>query len=388
MDVTPIELKPEETARIRAFEKKVNHWVRRLDDRLEKLHLGGRKGRYDDENFEFMGGSNDGLRKKHYDKSLRLLWKAEDKVPWLGFTDSTKEEKLLHSLADQSLETAERSHLERMKSPEFRAMLNRAYTQEQKQAITNILSTIGHGEAYAWMVSTELLADTADSTGARAALTMQVMEEAKHFVVLRELILAFECPVPRLSVWEYLLMERTLKAKGLEKFFGMNVLVEGFALNLFGQLSVLPGLEILKLFHLDESRHTALPNNYFADKPMTRRQKHGIVKKIKRMLIIAPALPLMTFFERDFAVLGLDVYDFAGSMLRKVVHLSERLGFYLPLPGARLLELVTRDFNRRAERTRVSHTFRKYHTMETTQGTEQLAIEREVFQLSEAALAS
>ncbi|MBW2316896.1 MAG: hypothetical protein JRH10_22265, partial [Deltaproteobacteria bacterium] len=67
MDVTPIELKPEETARIRAFEKKVNHWVRRLDDRLEKLHLGGRKGRYDDENFEFMGGSNDGLRKKHYD---------------------------------------------------------------------------------------------------------------------------------------------------------------------------------------------------------------------------------------------------------------------------------------------------------------------------------
>jgi len=96
----------------------------------------------------------------------------------------------------------------------------------------------------------------------------------------------------------------------------------------------------------------------------------------------------MTFFERDFAVLGLDVYDFAGSMLRKVVHLSERLGFYLPLPGARLLELVTRDFNRRAERTRVSHTFRKYHTMETTQGTEQLAIEREVFQLSEAALAS
>ncbi len=388
MDVTPIELKPEETARIRAFEEKVNGWVRGLDALMEKLHLGGRKGRYDDEHFEFMGGTNDQLRKKHYDKSLRLLWKAEEQIPWSSFKDCTKEEKALLSLANDSLKTAERSHLEKMKSAEFRAMLNRAYTQEQKQAIVNILSTIGHGEAYAWMVSTEVLGSAVEGTGARAALTMQVMEEAKHFVVLRELILAFECPVPRLSVWEYLLMERTLKSKGLEKFFGMNVIVEGFALNLFGQLCVLPGLEILHLFHLDESRHTALPSNYFADKPMTRRQSRGFLNRVKRMLLVAPALPLMTYFERDFAVLGLDVYDFAGSMLRKVVHLSERVGFFLPMPGQKFLELVNADFNKRAKRTRVDHTFRKYHTVETTQGAEELAIEREVFELGEAALAS
>lgn len=106
------------------------------------------------------------------------------------------------------------------------------------------------------------------------------------------------------------------------------------------------------------------------------------------MLLVAPALPLMTYFERDFAVLGLDVYDFAGSMLRKVVHLSERVGFFLPMPGQKFLELVNADFNKRAKRTRVDHSFRKYHTVETTQGSAELAIEREVFELGEAALAS
>ena len=132
MNVTPIELEPKETARIRAFEEKVNRWVRGFDDLLEKLHLGGRKGRYDDIHYEFMGGTNDRLRKKHYDKSLRLLWKAEEHVPWSSFKDCTKEEKMLLSLANESLKSAERSHLERLKSEDFLAMLVREYIPELK----------------------------------------------------------------------------------------------------------------------------------------------------------------------------------------------------------------------------------------------------------------
>ncbi|MCP3984425.1 MAG: hypothetical protein GY723_08545 [bacterium] len=389
MNFNPIELIPEETARIVAKERKVNRFVRRLDALLEKAHLGGRKGRYDDINFEFMGGTNDRLRKLHYDKSLRLLWKAEEQIPWSSFKDCTRDEKMLLGLANESLKTAERTQLEKIKSDEFKAMLDREYTSEQKQAIVNILSTIGHGEAYAWMVSTEVLSSAVEGTGARAALTMQVMEEAKHFVVLRELIRAFDCPVPRMSIWEYLVMERTLKAKGLEKFYGMNVLIEGFALNLFGLLCALPGLEILSLFHLDESRHTALPSNYFADKPMTPRQSKGVLPKLRRLLITAPALPLMTYFERDFAVLGLDIYEFAGSMFRKVVHLSERVGFALPIPGHKLLELVNADFNKRAERSRRNYVPKQYHLAETTRGSAELAIEAEVFELDQpSAIAS
>jgi len=388
VNFNPIELIPEETARIVATEQMVNRFIRGLDAFLEKYHLGGRKGRYDDINFEFMGGTNDKLRRLHYDKSLRLLWKAEEQLPWSSFKDCTHDEKMLLGLTGESLKNAERSHLEKIKSDDFKALLNREYTQEQKQAIVNILSTIGHGEAYAWMVSTEVLSSAVEGTGARAALTMQVMEEAKHFVVLRELIRAFDCPVPRMSVWEYLLMERTLKAKGLEKFYGMNVIVEGFALNLFGLLGSLPGLEILSLFHLDESRHTALPSNYFSEKPMTHRQSRGFLNKVRRLLLTLPAVPLMTYFERDFAVLGLDIYDFAGSMFRKVVHLSERVGFFLPLPGAKVLQIMNADFNKRAARTRRNHTPKEYHLAETTQGLAELAIEKEVFELEQPALAS
>lgn len=39
-----------------------------------------------------------------------------------------------------------------MRMEDFKQKLNAAYTPEQKQALVNILSLIGHWEAYAWMV--------------------------------------------------------------------------------------------------------------------------------------------------------------------------------------------------------------------------------------------
>lgn len=366
-------------------ERVVNKFVRGYDYWMGKLHLGGRKGDYDDINYEFNGGTNDTLRKKHYDKSFRLLWKAEENMPWSSFRDCTKEENELRELADQSLNSKERAHLKKMSTQEYKDLINKAYTQKQKQAIVNILATIGHGEAYAWMVSTEVLHNAVKGTGARAALTMQVVEEAKHFVVLRELIQAFDCPIPRLSIWEYMLLEGCLKARGIKKFFGMNVVVEGFALNLFGQMSTLPGLEILKLFHRDESRHTALPSNYLKDKPLTWWQSRSLPARLGRLFMIIPALPFVTYMEKDFATLGLDIYDFTGSMMRKVVHLSERVEFYFPLPGPVVLKLLNDHFNRMARKSRAHpHEFRNYHKVETTEGKTELQTEKEVFELNQA----
>ena len=62
----------------RQLERVVNQVVRRRDAILARARLGGRKAAYDDHAFEFEGGPGDPLRHKHYDKSLRLLWKAED----------------------------------------------------------------------------------------------------------------------------------------------------------------------------------------------------------------------------------------------------------------------------------------------------------------------
>lgn len=224
----------------------MNTLVRGYDEVMGRLHLGGRKGDYDDIHYEFNGGAKDQLRKKHYDKSMRLLWKAEDQAPWLGFRDCTVEELTLLSMAEKSMDREELRELKRVRSQDCRHTIMTEYTERERQAIVNVLSLIGHGEAYAWLVSTGLLNEV-KSTGAPSALTMQVLEEAKHFVVLRELLQAFECEIPRMPIWEYLLLERGFKSKGVEKFFAMNVVVEGFALGLFGMMSTLPGLEILRL---------------------------------------------------------------------------------------------------------------------------------------------
>ena len=241
-----------------------------------------------------------------------------------------------------------------------------------------MLSAIGHGEAYAWLVSAELLGEV-KSTGARAALTMQVMEEAKHFVVLRELLQAFDVPIPRQSAWEYMLLEGVSKAKGLEKFFGMNVVVEGIALSLFGLMSHMPGLEILRLFHLDESRHTGLPSNYFKEFPLSKWQRYNPAAQARRINLILPALGLIPYLEEDLAELGIDAFEFGGSVLRKVSHLAERNGFHFTVPRAVLLAELNVLFNGYCKLTRPGHKYRDFMDSDTTRGERERAVEREIF---------
>ena len=362
-----------------AVEEMVNSIVRQYDDTMRVLHLGGRKAQYDDHRFEFLGGASDAIRRAHYDKSLRLLWKAENNAPFLSFRDCTTAERDLMDLALRSLTDEEKAARKRLALPEFKALLNREYTREQKQAIVNILAAIGHGEAYAWLVSAELLG-IVKSTGARAALTMQVVEEAKHFVVLRELLQAFDVPIRRQSVWEYLLLESAYKAPGLDKFFGMNIVAEGIALSLFGMMSHLPGLEVLRLFHLDEARHCGLPQNYFAEFPMTEWERTNPRSRARRLGIIMPALALIPYLEGEMAVLGIDVFDFGGSVVRKLVTLAGRNGFALPLPPEEILARMNRLFNVYCKLTRPEHQRKNFMKSDSTVGAAERAVEEAIFQ--------
>ena len=380
MEFEKIELNPQSAKIQRRVEEVVNRLVRGYDGLMGRLHLGGRKGDYDDIHYEFNGGAQDQLRKKHYDKSMRLLWKAEEQAPWLNFRDCTMEELTLLSMAEKSMDRDELRELKRVRSQEFRDKIMSEYTERERQAIVNVLSLIGHGEAYAWLVSTELLNEV-KSTGARGALTMQVLEEAKHFVVLRELLQAFECEIPRMPIWEYLLLERGFKSKGVEKFFAMNVVVEGFALGLFGMMSTLPGLEVLRLFHRDESRHTALPSNYLKEFPLTAWQKRSPFARSHRLSLILPLVPAVALAEEDLAELGIDAFDFAGATARKVLHLSDRVGFSFPISTSALSSVLNVAFNAVASYSRVDHTKKDYLQAETTRGEEELEVEEEVFGL-------
>lgn len=362
----------------RAVDGVLNRALRSFDGAKSAIGLRGRKAPYDDLRYEFVGGPSETLRAKHYDKSLRLLWKAEEHAPWLSFKDCTPAEREMRKMATRSLTPEEEEARKRIGAPEYRALLQREYTRSERQAIVNVLSAIGHGEAYAWLVSAELLGEV-KSTGARAALTMQVVEEAKHFVVLRELLQAFEVPIPRQSAWEYMFMEGVFKAKGLEKFYGMNVLVEGIALCLFGLLSDLPGLEILRLFHLDEARHTALPSNYLKEFPLTRWQSLNPFTSFRRLQMMLPALGMVARLEEDMAELGLDSFEFGGALLRKISKLAYRNGFVLPLPRRVLLAGLNGAMNGYCKVTRADHRFTDFTDAETTRGPRELQVEEEIF---------
>ncbi len=361
----------------RSLERVANVAIRGLDDTRAFLGGQGRKARYDDAHYEFVGGERDALRRKHYDKSLKLLWKAEKHAPWSTFLDGGDDVPLV-KVARESMTKAERAASKKLASEEFKEKLAREYTLAERQALVKVLCAIGHGEAYAWLVSAEVLADV-QSTGARAALTMQVVEEAKHFVVLRELIKAFDVGVPRQSAWEYLLLEQVLKADGLDKLFGMNVLVEGIALSIFGMLAHFPGLEILRLFHLDESRHTALPVNYFKEFPLDRRVRVNPLKRMKRLNLVLPAIPLVFYLEEPLAELGIDALELGGSVIRKVTQLAERAGFEPHGSGEVLGARLNALFNAYASFTRPHHEPRDYHLGDTTRDAAARAVEDEVF---------
>lgn len=99
-------------------------------------------------------------------------------------------------------------------------------------------------------------------------------------------------------------------------------------------------------------------------------------------------LPLVLFLEPELAELGTDVFEFGGSVLRKATHLAERAGFLLPVPADQLLAFFNGVFNAYCGLTRDGHQFRDFMQAETTRGTAEAAVEREIFRTSPTAAAS
>jgi hypothetical protein len=159
----------------------------------------------------------------------------------------------------------------------------------------------------------------------------------------------------------------------------MNVLVETIALSIFGMVAEFPGLEVLQMFHLDESRHTALPVNYFQEFPMTEREKKSALGRVRRLFMALPAIPLVLYLEPELAELGIDAFDFAGSILRKASRLSVRAGFLTEEQATRQNAFFNSVFNSYCRLTREGHTFKNFMEADTSRGEAVKRTEREIF---------
>ena len=108
-------------------------------------------------------------------------------------------------------------------------------------------------------------------------------------------------------------------------------------------------------------------------------QKNNPLNRVNRVKMLMPAVGLMFFIEKDLATLGIDVFDFGGTLTRKVNTLSERVGFFGPVKGETLMPVLNNLFNAYCRATRPGFTHKDFMAAETTAGAEELALEQEIF---------
>jgi hypothetical protein len=150
---------------------------------------------------------------------------------------------------------------------------------DKKKALSNIFGIILWGELAAWKISAEL-ADELDPFEAKLAATSQAHDEARHFYVMHDYLVAAGALPDRMDWGAETLLESILNARNLaQKLMGMQLMVEPVALALFHvvrQLEVDPVLtRLLPYYERDESRHVALGIQYLpamlAQMPATSR---------------------------------------------------------------------------------------------------------------------
>lgn len=294
--------------------------------------------RYDDRTASFLGGEMETLTHRNYERSLANLWKAELVAPYLGIRDASLADKAGASLGtvvgdltrERRAPTRDAAALvELVQSDDVRRELRNAYTLEQREAICQIMSLLVHGEAYALYTSSTLL-PIVQGTGAKLGMAMQVMEEAKHFVVLRAMLETLDGVRP-LQASARILFEVIARKRYYHKLFGMNVVLESFATNLFAQFEDYPGLRhIMRPFHMDEARHCAFPQTYAALGNIPDHVTHEPKYQRARVRMLLPAIPLLFDYKPHFETLGLDAFLFFGRFLGKVDRLATRSGFPVP----------------------------------------------------------
>lgn len=289
-----------------------------------------RKVKFNDKKAEFYGGPMRKLFVAGYEKGLKNLWKSELVAPYLGIKDASREEKQrlqeAHNLSVK--ETVERVSV--ITSEEFKTRLDTELDQVQRQSLARIMSVLCTGEVYAMAVSASLINDL-KGTSTQLFLGTQVVEECKHFYSLRELIKIIDRYYPQ-TFWDFILFETIIRAKPVNRLFGMNAVLETVALQLFSMFSQFDSLEeIMYFFHMDEARHTALPHNYAEEGGLTFLDKHNPVTQIQRLAMILPLIGLLFELEEDAKVLGIDIFEFGGRVITSLFRLSERSGYYLPI---------------------------------------------------------
>lgn len=188
-------------------------------------------------------------------------------------------------------------------------------SDDKKRALGEIFSTILWGELAAWSISADLALQLED-TEAKMAATSQVFDEARHFYVMRDYLLALDIPgdLPPLDGYTHTVLTELLETERLvDKLLGMQLIVESVAVTLFrsvAQAGVEPVLsELMPYFERDEARHVGLGVLYLPKLLAALGPLEAARLKMKQLKIVTLIGWGTHLKKRHFETLGIDNND-------------------------------------------------------------------------------
>ena len=138
--------------------------------------------------------------------------------------------------------------------------------RRRREALGRLFAIIMWGELAAWKVSTQL-ADELQPLEAKMAATSQAFDEARHFYVMHDYLVALGAMPERVDPWTERLLMDVMGADHLaKKLLGMQLMVEPVALSIFHivrKSELEPVLSaLMPYYERDEARHVALGVKY------------------------------------------------------------------------------------------------------------------------------
>ncbi len=318
-------------------------WLYRRCEKPIRCYVGWRSETgYDDRigSFESNGADTPGAR--HYERALRRLWEAEIEAPGPHLTETLPEE----GPQSRTPPAAEGVNLiELASSPVIRSKFQSSFSPREREGLFSILSLLAHGEAYALHISSTLLASL-EGTGSKLRLSAQVVEEARHFAVMKALLETLWGKPRPLYPSARILLELIARSDPFTRLFGLNVLMETFALQIFSRLPSCAGLDqILQSLYRDETRHCAFPREYARLGYVPATIRCSTRYRLRRTRFLVLTIPVVLDYRPDFEALGIDTFEFFGSLLRRILRSAEKSHLPILPPAEGYLALTNLSLN-------------------------------------------
>jgi len=181
---------------------------------------------------------------------------------------------------------------------------------DKAAALEKVFTIILWGELAAWKISAQL-ADRLVPLEAKMAATSQAFDEARHFYVMHDYLVALGFQPGRLDRAPQAVLDLVLETQDVShKLMGMQLMIETIALALFQavrELEVEPVLtELMRYFERDEARHVGLGMQYMPSLLATMKRRHVVGLILFQARILYWALLELRLIQGDLRTLGLD----------------------------------------------------------------------------------